>query len=116
MAVLRRRAPDLGGACFAEVYIEGREFNLALLAGPDGPEVLPPAEIVFEGYGPDRLRIVGYRAKWDEASYEYHHTPRRFDFPAADAPLLDRLRRTARDCWRLFGLRGWARVDFRVDD
>ncbi len=116
MEVLRRRAGSLGGACFAEVYIEGREFNLALLAGPGGPEVLPPAEIVFEGYGPERPRIVGYRAKWDEQSYEYRHTPRCFDFPAADASLLRNLRQTARACWRLFDLRGWARVDFRVDE
>ena len=115
MRVLHHRAPQLGGTCFAEVYIEGREFNLALLARPEGPEVLPPAEIVFEGYGPDRLRIVGYRAKWDEDSYEYRHTPRGFDFPERDAPLLARLRQTARACWHLFGLRGWARVDFRVD-
>ncbi len=115
MRVLRRRAPQLGGACFAEEYIEGREFNLALLAGPQGPEILPPAEIVFEGYGTQRLRIVGYRAKWAEGSYEYRHTPRCFDFPESDAPLLARLRQTARDCWHLFNLRGWARVDFRVD-
>ena len=59
--------------------------------------------------------MVGYRAKWDEGSYEYHHTPRRFDFPAADVPLLDGLRDLARRCWPLFGLAGYARVDFRVD-
>jgi D-alanine-D-alanine ligase len=113
--VLRDRAPALGGACFAERFVAGREFNLALLAGPDDPEVLPPAEIVFEGYAPEALRIVGYRAKWDETSYEFHHTPRRFDFPLEDAALLDRLRSLARRCWQGFGLAGYARVDFRVD-
>lgn len=113
--VLRRRAPALGGACFAERFIAGREFNLALIAGPDGPEVLPPAEIVFEGYPPEALRIVGYRAKWDVDSYEYRHTPRRYEFPPQDAALLDRLRGLALQCWRGFGLNGYARVDFRVD-
>jgi D-alanine-D-alanine ligase len=115
VARLGDRAPGLGGACFAERFIEGREFNLSLLAGPDGPEVLPPAEIVFEGYPPDALRIVGYRAKWDESSYEFHHTPRRFDFPQEDGGLLKRLRDLAAQCWRGFGLKGYARVDFRVD-
>jgi len=114
-ARLRDRAPDFGGACFAERFIEGREFNLSLLAGPDGPEVLPPAEILFEGYPPDALRIVGYRAKWDESSYEFHHTPRRYNFPQEDAGLLNRLRDLAARCWRGFGLKGYARVDFRVD-
>lgn len=113
---LRERLPRLGGSGFAERYVDGREFNLSLLAdGGRGPRVLPPAEIVFEGYGADKPRVVGYRAKWEPESYEYSHTPRRFDFPSADAPLLDELERLARAAWELFGLAGWARVDFRVD-
>jgi D-alanine-D-alanine ligase len=114
-SLLQSRAPRLGGACFAERFIAGREFNLALLAGVKGPEVLPPAEIIFEGYSDDMPRIVDYRAKWDEAAFEYHHTPRRFDFGASDRELLERLKTLARRCWTHFGLRGYARVDFRVD-
>lgn len=112
---LAAKQAQVGGPCFAEAYIEGREFNLALLAGPGGVRHLPPAEIVFDGFAEGQLRVVGYRAKWEEASFEYHHTPRRFDFPASDPALLDRLQGLARQCWDLFGLRGWARVDFRVD-
>jgi D-alanine-D-alanine ligase len=114
--LLGERRARFGGEWFAEAYIEGREFNLSLLAGKDGPDVLPPAEIRFLGYGEDRLKIVDYRAKWDTETYEYHHTPRRFDFPATDQPLLNRLQDTALACWRLFDLRGYARVDFRVDE
>ena len=119
--LLRGRAPELGGACFAERYVDGREFNLSIIAGPngsdgpDGPVVLPPAEIVFENFEKDKPRIVCYKAKWDETSFEYTHTTRRFDFPDTDAALLDTLRETARRCWCAFGLRGYARVDFRVD-
>jgi D-alanine-D-alanine ligase len=112
---LVQRAPELGGACFAEAFIEGREFNLSVLDGPNGPSVLPPAEIIFEGFGADQPKIVDYRAKWDAASYEYHHTPRCFDFAADDAPLIDRLKALALSCWELFDLGGYARVDFRVD-
>ncbi|MFZ0131369.1 MAG: D-alanine--D-alanine ligase [Desulfobacterales bacterium] len=113
--VLRDRAPHLGGSCFAEGYVDGREFNLAVLAGETGPRVLPPAEIVFDGYDDHKPRIVGYRAKWEPDSFEYHHTPRRFDFPSADEGLLDRLKVDALACWRIFGLGGYARVDFRID-
>jgi D-alanine-D-alanine ligase len=113
--LLKSRASRLGGACFGELFIEGREFNLALLAGPDGPEVLPPAEIVFEGYEEGRPRIVGYRAKWEEDSYEYNHTIRSFDFPPEDTALLSELKAAALRCWQMFGLGGYARVDFRVD-
>ena len=61
------------------------------------------------------VRIVDYQAKWEEDSYTYHHTPRRFDFSAADLELLDQLRGIARRCWDAFGLAGYVRVDFRVD-
>jgi D-alanine-D-alanine ligase len=101
--------------CYAERYIEGREFNLSVLAGPNGPQALPPAEIDFSAFPPGRHRIVGRKAKWDEGSFDFQNTPRRFDFPPADAPLLDRLSAMARDAWHAFGLGGYARVDFRVD-
>jgi len=114
-SLLEKRAPSLGGACFAEAYIDGREFNLSLLEGPEGPQVLPPAEIIFEGFAAGKARIVDYKAKWDDGSYEYHHTPRRFDFDPADDGLLEQLRTLAMECWHLLGLRGYARVDFRVD-
>jgi D-alanine-D-alanine ligase-like ATP-grasp enzyme/ribosomal protein S18 acetylase RimI-like enzyme len=106
------RLPD---GCFAERYIEGREFNIGLLTGAQGLETLPPAEIVFEAYPDGKPRIVGYPAKWDTASFEYAHTVRRFVDPAADGPLLAELTRLSRRCWEAFGLGGYARVDFRVD-
>jgi D-alanine-D-alanine ligase len=112
---LQERAARSGRPCFAEQFIEGREFNLSVLAGPDGPEVLPPAEIDFSAFPPKKPRIVGHRAKWQADSFEYQHTPRRFDFASTDGPLLDELRRLARCCWSLFRLGGWVRVDFRVD-
>jgi D-alanine-D-alanine ligase len=113
--LLPKRASQLGGACFAETYIEGREFNLSLLAGSDGPQALAPAEIIFENYPPDKLRIVGYRAKWEPESYEYHHTPRSINFLPQDTPLLQQLEKMAGRCWQVFGLDGYARVDFRID-
>jgi D-alanine-D-alanine ligase len=103
-----------GRACFAEAFVDGRELNLSLLAGDDGVVVLPPAEIDFSAFPAGKPRIVGYAAKWDEGSFEYHHTPRHFDFAAAEQPLLDRVADLARACWHLFDLDGYARVDFRV--
>ena len=104
-----------GGDWFGERYIDGREFNLTLLASPTGFEVLPPAEIEFPDYPPDKPRIVGYAAKWNTTSFEYQHTPRRFAFPASDQPLLATLKSLALRCAALFQLRGYARIDFRID-
>jgi len=112
---MNRRKDRLGGSCFAERYIEGREFNLSLLASQEGPELLPTAEIHFHDYPKDKWKIIDYKAKWDNSSFEYHHTLRSFEFPERDQPLLFRLGMLARKCWELFSVRGYARVDFRVD-
>jgi D-alanine-D-alanine ligase len=103
------------GDWFAEAYIEGREINVALLGGPEGPTVLPPAEIRFDGYPPDKPRIAGYAAKWNPESFEYRHTPRVFLDRAAEPELVARLEALVLACWSLLRLEGYARVDFRVD-
>jgi len=113
--LLKARAADLGGACFAEQFIAGREFNLSLLADRSGVHVLPPAEILFPGTPAGRPAMVGFRAKWETDSEEYRNTPRRFDFLPGETPLLAELKTLARRCWDLFHLAGYARVDFRVD-
>jgi D-alanine-D-alanine ligase len=100
---------------FAEVFVEGREIRIALIAGPDGVDALPPSEILFVDFPMEQPRILDYRAKWEKESFEYAHTPWSVEFPPADAPLLAELTDLARRCWELFGLRGYARIDFRVD-
>jgi D-alanine-D-alanine ligase len=100
---------------FCEQYIHGREFNLSLLGGKNGAEVLPPAEIQFF-YPDNKPRILGYKAKWEEESFEYKHTVRTFDFPNHDQVLIKKLSDTAIRCWNVFDLKGYARVDFRVDN
>lgn len=102
-------------AHFAEAFIEGREFNLALLEVPTGVEVLPMAEIVFEGFDRGAPEIVGYDAKWAPDSPAYRGTPRRFGVEREGPALAAKLSELARACWALFGLTGYARVDFRVD-
>jgi D-alanine-D-alanine ligase len=115
LGALQRGEGKLGGECFTETFVEGREFNLSLLEVGKSPQVLPPAEILFREFPPGKAKIVGYRAKWEADSFEYTHTPRCFDFSEEDAPLLDELAEIALTCWDLFALRGYARVDFRVD-
>ncbi|MGA2639288.1 MAG: D-alanine--D-alanine ligase [Spirochaetia bacterium] len=115
--ISRRTRGERIECLFVERYIEGREFNLALLGGTaDGePQSLPPSEIEFVGYPEGKPKMVGYKAKWDEGSFEYGSTPRRFDFPLEDGRLLQTLISMSRECWKAFELRGYARVDFRVD-
>jgi D-alanine-D-alanine ligase len=100
---------------FIEDFIDGREFNISVLAGKDGPEVLPPAEIVFVNYGDDRPRIIDFKAKWEMESFEYINTVREFPGSQLSDKLLANLKDAAISCWNLFNLKGYARVDVRTN-
>jgi D-alanine-D-alanine ligase len=78
--------------------------------------VLPVAEIHFVDYPEGKPHLVGYRAKWADDSFEYHHTPRSFDFGDRDHELVSDLSELARRACAEFGVGGYARVDFRVDE
>lgn len=108
--ILRKRKRLTGKEFFAEEYIDGREFNISILAG----EVLPIPEIKFVDYPQDKIKVVGYRAKWEEDSFEYLHTVRSFETDRKDQPLFQSLSDICRKVWRLFGMKGYGRVDFRV--
>jgi D-alanine-D-alanine ligase len=108
-------AARYGGRWFAERYVHGREFNVAILERNGEPLVLPIGEIVFERWDDAKPRIVGYAAKWDEAATEYRDTVRAFSLCEREPALSESLERVSRECWTLFGLAGYARVDFRVD-
>ena len=100
---------------FAEAFVQGREFNVALLESAGGVEVLPVAEILFEGFAGSSPQIVGYDAKWAPESAAYRGTPRRFGLEREEPLLAAELKRLALAAWGLFELSGYARVDFRVD-
>lgn len=116
VAAIIKFASKAPGQWYAERFVPGREFNISVVNGADGPRVMPPAKIDFSAFADDKPKIVGYRAKWVEGSFEFGNTPRGFDFPASDSKLLDDLIATTKKCWRAFGLNGYARVDFRVDE
>lgn len=96
-------------------FIDGREFNISVLAGENGPEVMPPAEMVFHNFTNDMPRIVDFRAKWVEESFEYENTIREFPREKLNPVLAGKISKMALDCWHVFGLKGYARVDMRID-
>lgn len=99
---------------FAEAFLPGREFNLSLLEGPAGVEVLPPAELVYAADWPEGMpRILDYAGKWCPDDPLFARTRRCFDGIAAD--LSAHLIRLALRAWRVLGLSGYGRVDLRLD-
>jgi len=101
---------------FAEEYIEGREFNISCMGPLGNCTVLPIAEMTFRNWPKDQLKIVGYEAKWDENSNKSKDTVRSFEFTEGDKKLLRDLREICSESWKAFSLRGYARIDFRVDE
>ncbi len=93
-----------------EEYIDGREFNVAVL----GNKVLPISEITFDNL-PDNLpKIVTYEAKWSEESQYYKNT-----VPVCPAKIEDKLANKLSDlalqAFKALMCRDYARVDMRVN-
>lgn len=113
----RKRIADCvaryGGEWFAELFVDGREFNIAVLEQDGQPVVLPIAEMGFTDFPEGKPKIVGYAAKWDEEAPEFLATERYF--PDLTNPLREALTQVAQKCWQSFGMRGYARVDIRLD-
>ena len=107
-------AQKFGGRWFAEAYVAGREFNVSLLDDADGLRVLPIAEMRFVNWDEARPQIVGYAAKWDDTNTDSSNTVRAFGLEQSEPALHAALEEAARGAWALFGLSGYARVDFRV--
>jgi len=96
-----------------EEYVDGREFNIAVLGNGAGKRALPPSEILFVDFPEDRPKIVCYESKWVEESPFFRKT-----VPScpADVPpaMRDELQAVALMAYGVIGCRDYARVDMRV--
>jgi D-alanine-D-alanine ligase len=103
---------QIGSDALVEEYIEGRELYVGVL-GNDRLTRLPVWEMVF-GSMPDSLAAIATRkVKWDKR-YQTKYgiiTRAAEDLPA---PVLARLDKLSRRIYRVLGLSGCARMDFRA--
>jgi D-alanine-D-alanine ligase len=98
--------------CLVEQFIDGREFNVALLGHPTA-RVLPLSEIEFGGLPEGTPRIVSYDAKWKTGSVDDLGTTPVLH-PTLPPALAARVRRVATDAFRAVGVRDYGRVDVRL--
>ena len=101
--------PSLEHGFYAEAFIDGPEYNVSMLADPDGCcTVLPIPELVYAAEWPAGMpRIFDYAGKWDPVHPHFLLTSSRFSNAAELAPL-------ARAVWDALGLAGYARIDLRL--
>jgi D-alanine-D-alanine ligase len=98
--------------CLVEEYVDGREFNVAMLGHPT-PRVLPLSEIDFSGMPEGAPRIVSYDAKWSTGSADDLGTVPVLH-PQLPNALGARVRRVAAEAFRAVGVRDYGRVDVRL--
>jgi D-alanine-D-alanine ligase len=102
-----------GGGALIEKFAGGREFN-ATVMGNDRSVVLPVSEIVYD-LPPDTPRILTFAAKWEDDSVYFRGT--KVVCPAeVSNEERENIDGTAMVTFRLFGCRGYARVDMRLDE
>ncbi|MFH0866755.1 MAG: ATP-grasp domain-containing protein [Bacteroidota bacterium] len=101
---------------FIEEYIDGREFNISLWGDNKSLEILPHAEMKFVGYPEGKPKVMGFTGKWIEDTFEFENTARTFEIKKEDEALHMNIDKVVTDCWNVFKLLGYARVDMRVDD
>ena len=101
-----------GGGALVEEFIDGREFNAAVL-GNSKRTVLPVSEIVYS-LPPGMPRILDFAAKWEPDSLYFQDTG--VVCPAnVGAEERQHIAETAVAAFGLLGCKGYARVDMRMD-
>jgi D-alanine-D-alanine ligase len=99
-------------AALVEKFIAGREFQVSLVGNAE-PRILGVAELSYAGLPKHVPRICSYSAKWRPLTSYYRHTN-----PVLPARLREHAQRrvetAALRAFHLLGLRGYARVDFRM--
>jgi D-alanine-D-alanine ligase len=113
--LIQKKEQKFGGKWFAEQYIDGREFSVAIIGKQDSPVILPPSELVFQNFPEDTPKFFTYEIKWDVKSPLYDNVFRNFISEEQEPVLFKRIKEAALQCWEIFGTSGYARFDFRTD-
>jgi D-alanine-D-alanine ligase len=102
------------GDAIVEEFIDGRELYVGVL-GNERLTVLPPTELHFKQLPEGAPRILTYRAKWDEA-YRKKYGIDSESAKGLDKSTRDDIAETCRAAYRLLKLRGYARIDLRLNE
>lgn len=105
---------QVGTDALVEEYIEGRELYVGVM-GNLRLRTLPVWEMVFTKMADGLARIATAKVKWDH-DYQARHGI--MTCAAAELPdgVAERLPRLCKRIYRILGLSGYARLDFRLKD
>lgn len=113
--VIRKKLKTYVYGLLLEEFIPGDEYNISCLAGKKA-EVLGVSIMEYHRH-PGSRPFMDYEAKWDERSDRYKKlVPRVMPLTSLNAKLKKEINILCRDISRIFGCKGYFRVDIREKD
>jgi D-alanine-D-alanine ligase len=104
---------SVGTDAIVEQYVDGRELYVGVI-GNQRLTVFPVWEVRMDNLPPDARPIATERVKWSRR-YQTKHGIRWGPADGLSPEAEARLQALARRTYRILGLSGYARIDFRVD-
>ncbi len=113
--VIGEKLKTYGKGLLLEEFIPGDEYNISCLSGKKA-EVLGVSIMEYHRY-PGSRPFMDYEAKWDTRSDRYKKlVPRVIPLTSLDTKLKKVINRLCGDISRIFGCRGYFRIDIREKD
>jgi len=94
-----------------EEYIPGRDIEVSILGNNGSAGVLPLVEVFYPGMEDQTQQFFSYESKWIKGRKESGYYREARDIAGAPRARLVQL---ARRCYKMFSIRDYGRVDFRL--
>ena len=109
---VRRQVVTFDQPVIVEEFVTGREFQVTLLERNGTIEMLPPAEIIFDGGGAPTF--LTFESRWDERHPDYDAST--VDIAKLTQTQLQNLDECSYKTFHAFGFGGYCRLDIRLRD
>ncbi|HLD86905.1 MAG TPA: ATP-grasp domain-containing protein, partial [Candidatus Nanoarchaeia archaeon] len=93
-----------------EEYIPGQDIEVTLLGNNGSAKVLPPIEVFYPRMKDQTQQFFSYESKWSKGKLDSGY----YRKAKLDDANMSRLSSLAKRCYKLFGIRDYGRVDFRL--
>jgi D-alanine-D-alanine ligase len=111
---IERVTVEIGRTALVEEYIEGDEYDVAIMGNDETLRVLPLTRSMFEGMPEGYWHIYAYDAKWKESKNPYHSIKVECP-PKIPKKLASLITEISIDTYNIVDCHDYGRVEIRVD-
>ena len=104
---------SIGSSAIVEQFIEGRELYVGVL-GNQRLQVFPIWELILKNLPDEVYRVATQRVKWS-VKYQKKYGITSQEAKGLTKSMVDEIQQLAKKAYRILGLNGYARLDFRLD-